>query len=80
MRTSAACYTTHETACGRFRYLWFTLPPALLETAGLWLALRGPAALVLPAWRFAHVFAFMALNTLLVYVLILADMALRKDR
>ena len=40
--------------------------------------MRGPDALVLHAWRFSHVFAFMALNTLLCYVLILADMALHR--
>ena len=78
VRTSSACFTTHEAACGRFRYLWYTIPVSLLEIAGLWLAMRGPDALVLHSWRFAHVFAFMALNTLLSFVLILADMALHR--
>ena len=78
VRTSSACFTTHEAACGRFRYLWYTLPVALLETAGVWLCLRGPDRLVVRDWRFAHVFAFMAFNTILSFALILADLALRR--
>lgn len=78
VRTASACFTTHEAACGRFRYLWYTLPVAILETAAVWLCLRGPDRLVIHAWRFAHVYAFMALNTLLSFALVLADLVLRR--
>ena len=78
VRTASACFTTHEAACGRFSYLWYTLPVALLETAAVWLCLRGPDRLVIHGWRFAHVYVFMALNTLLSFALILADLVLHR--
>lgn len=80
VRTAGACFTTHEAACSRFRYLRYTLPVALLETAGLLLLLRGPAWIVPREWRFSGVFAFMAFNTLLPFVFMLADLALRARR
>lgn len=80
VRTAGACFTTHEAACSRFRYLRYTLPVALLETAGLLLLLRGPAWLVPGEWRFSGVFAFMAFNTLLPFAFILVDLTLRARR
>ncbi|MBQ9727739.1 MAG: hypothetical protein IJV65_09570 [Kiritimatiellae bacterium] len=80
VRTASACFTTHEAACSRFRYLRYAIPVALLETAGLLLLLRGPAWIVPSQWRFRGVFAFMAFNALSTFACILADLALRARR
>ena len=60
-RTASACFTTHELACRRFRFLRYAVPIALVETLAVLLLCRGPFR---PAWHLSGVFAVMAAGTL----------------
>ena len=60
VRTASACFSAHELACRRFRFLRYTVPIALAEAAAVFLMCRGPAAFSPGQWHIPHVFAVMA--------------------
>ena len=51
IRVASACFTTHEMACSRFRFLRYTVPISLAEAAVLAILLRAPGF----HWRLAHI-------------------------
>ena len=56
VRVASACFTTHEAACARFRFLRYTVPIALAEAAALAVLVRRGAF----EWRLAHVIVAMS--------------------
>ena len=73
-RIATTCFTTHEMACSRFRFLRYTVPIALAEAAVL-------AALVRfgnVAWHLSHLVAAMAAGALLTFLGNLLDLSLSR--
>ena len=71
LRVASSCFTTHEMACSRFRFLRYTVPIALAEAAVL-------AALVRfgnVAWHLSHLIAAMAAGALLTFLGNLLDLS-----
>ncbi len=75
VRVASACFTTHEMACSRFRFLRYTIPIAVAETAVLGLLSRVPDF----PWRLCHVVAAMTAATVLSFLGNLAELYGRKD-
>ncbi len=76
VRVAASCFGTHEMACSRFRFLRYTIPISLAETAALWLLARRDSF----EWRLYHIVAAMAASTLLSFLGNLAELHLRDRR
>ena len=64
VRVASACFTTHEMACSRFRFLRYTVPISLAEAALLHALLRTGGF----PWRLRHVVAAMLATTLLCFL------------
>lgn len=63
VRVASTCFTTHEMACSRFRFMRYTIPVSLVEAAVLWILFR-----VRPfEWRLAHVVGAMSAGTFLCF-------------
>ena len=75
VRVASACFTTHEMACSRFRFLRYTVPIALAETAALFLLLRDPDF----AWHLRHIVGAMFATTLLGFLGNVAELGLRGE-
>ena len=71
VRVASACFTTHEMACSRFRFLRYTVPIALAEAAVLVALLRVPDF----PWRLFHIVGAMLATTLLGFLGNLAELA-----
>ena len=74
IRVASACFTTHETACSRFRFLRYTVPIALAEAATLRLLVRFGRV----EWRLHHLVAAMLAGALLPFLGNLAELYLRR--
>ena len=74
IRVASACFTTHEMACSRFRFLLYTVPISLAEAAVLHALLRTEGF----PWRLRHVVAAMLAGTLLCFLGNLAELARRE--
>ena len=74
IRVASACFTTHETACSRFRFLRYTVPLALAEAAALRLLVRFGRV----EWRLHHLVAAMLAGALLPFLGNLAELYLRR--
>lgn len=59
VRVAGTCFTTHEVACSRFRFLYYSIPIALAETVALRLLVRFGDF----EWRLFHIVAAMAAGT-----------------
>ena len=75
VRVASACFTTHEMACSRFRFLRYTVPISLAEAAVLHVLFRTDGF----PWRLWHVVAAMLATTLLCFLGNLAELYARKD-
>jgi O-antigen/teichoic acid export membrane protein len=75
VRVASACFTTHEMACSRFRFLRYTVPISLAEAAVLHFLFRTDGF----PWRLWHVVAAMLATTLLCFLGNLAELYARKD-
>ena len=75
VRVASACFTTHEMACSRFRFLRYTVPISLAEAAVLHVLFRTDGF----PWRLWHVVAAMLATTLLSFLGNLAELYARKD-
>lgn len=64
VRVASACFTTHEMACSRFRFLRYVVPVSLAEAAALRVLSRVPDF----PWRLWHVVAAMGAGTLLCFL------------
>ena len=82
LRAVVVCFTTHELACGRFRYIRYYAALCLVEAALAWLLARGPAALRLPAllgrpWSLADILVLMLGFAAATLVAVLLDLGAR---
>jgi hypothetical protein len=73
IRVASSCFTTHETACARFRFLRYTVPIALAEAAALRLFVRFGHV----EWRLRHLVAAMLAGALLPFLGNLAELFVR---
>ena len=72
VRVASSCFTTHEMACSRFRFLRYTVPIALAEAAALRILARGGAF----EWRLFHIVGAMLAGAILSFAGNLAELAL----
>ena len=74
VRVASACFTTHEMACSRFRFLRYTVPISLAEAAALAAMLRAGDF----PWRLYHIVGAMLATTLLCFLGNLVELARRE--
>ena len=74
VRIASSCFTTHEMACTRFRFLRYTVPIALAEAAALWLLARRGSF----GWRLHHIVAAMLAGATLTFAGNLVELALAR--
>jgi len=75
-----SCFGSHELACRRFRYAWYTVPIALFEALLIRLAYRYPQWSGYGTWHLGGVLAIMFVFTLLPLLCAVIDLALSYGR
>ena len=80
LRMAMSCFGSHELACRRFRYAWYTVPIALFEALLIRLAYRYPQVSGYGAWHLGGVLAIMFVFTLLPLLCAVIDLALSYGR
>jgi O-antigen/teichoic acid export membrane protein len=82
LRMAMGCFGSHELACRRFRYAWYTVPLALFEALLIRLAYRYPQYSGYGSWHLGGVLAIMFAFTLLPLLCAGVDLALsyRRER
>ena len=80
LRMASSCFTTHEVACGRFRYAFYMVPISLLEAAFYYLALRHPSVLGVSIDTLGEFFNVVFVFTLIPFIAMIIDLFLENRR
>lgn len=77
-RMALSCFTAHELACQRFRYMWYVVPLALVESILIQLATRYPSLSGFGTWKLVHVLSLMLTFAILPMVGVAIDLWKRR--
>lgn len=74
LRMASSCFTTHEVACGRFRYAYYMVPITLVEAAFYYLVLRRPDVLGIGIDTLNGFFSLVFVFTLIPFLVMMVDL------
>lgn len=80
LRMASVCFTTHEIACGRFRYALYTVPVYAIECIIIYAMLRRPGLFGFAVSDLGGFFRFCLVFCVIPLVFMLADLAISYRR